>query len=333
MNIQIYRTVVSIDPPAFSIGYGDSIVNIGSCFSEHIGKYMADHKFTIDINPYGQQYNPLSIAQGLARLLEPVPHTASDLVLHQGLYHSMAHHSSFSSDTVEGTLHPINERLSQASSALKQASVLMLTYGTAHVFRHRASGQIVSNCHKLPSSTFDMEMVMADEIVAATSQVLQDIRAINPHIRVILTVSPVRYFAFGHAINTVSKAQLFTAIYQLQRTMNNVYYFPAYELVIDDLRDYRYYADDMLHPSPLAIQYVWERFAETLLHTDTHLIMAEIASILSAIQHRPRHAVGEAHQRFIHTQIAKIDALTAKTGLDLSHEHKVLCNQITKLKR
>ncbi len=319
-----FRTVVKANHPVFAISFEDKLLSIGSCFSENIGRKFSEYKFDIVINPFGQQYNPLSISKGLLRLLNPVDFEAKDLVLHEGLYHSMEHHGSFSRATEGETIALINTELHRASSRLKQAGVLFLTFGSAHVFRYKETGEVVSNCHKIPGNRFEQQLLSMPDIVACLQQALQQLWAKAPSLKVVLTVSPVRYFAFGHYENSVSKSHLFAAIHQLQQQFPRLYYFPAYEMVIDDLRDYRFYKEDMLHPSSQAIEYVWKNLTDVMLSAKAQQLIKEVTAIAHAVKHRPRNPTGEAHQKFLQQTLSKIADLKAEYGLAFDEEETII---------
>ncbi|MBL0308446.1 MAG: GSCFA domain-containing protein [Bacteroidetes bacterium] len=319
-----YRTIVTPPRAPFSLNHQDRIVSIGSCFSENIGKKLNDHKFRINVNPFGQQYNPYSVAIALQRLLQPVPYTESDLVYHNELFHSFDHHGDFSMPTAELTLKGINQNLTQASEDLKRATKLFLTFGTSHVFRLRETGKIVSNCHKLSGSHFERGLLKPEEIVENLEHALQKLIKINSEIQVIFTVSPVRYFAFGHHENSVSKAHLFTAIHALQQTHPKHFYFPAYELVMDDLRDYRFFSEDMLHPNYEATNYVWQALCNTFMDKDCLQLLKSIGEILQAARHRPRHSQSLAHQKFVSQTIKKLEVLENIHSLDFTAERQLL---------
>ena len=276
-----FRTIINPEKFPFTISHKDKIVSIGSCFSENIGKKFNDYKFPTNINPFGQQYNPYSIAKAIERLLKGTPYTKDELLFHDELYHSFDHHGSFSRSSVEEALHVINTNLIRASEDLKNATVLFLTFGTSHVFTLKSivgdntnnGYRIVSNCHKLSGNNFDKRLMMPSEIVEILSKVISELLTVNRQLKIILTVSPVRYFAFGHHENTVSKAHLFSAIHELQQQNSDYFYFPAYELVIDDLRDYRFFSEDMLHPNYQATDYVWEKLCEAMIAPKTLEVM------------------------------------------------------------
>ena len=322
-----FRTIVTPDKPPFTITHADKLISIGSCFSENIGLKFRDYKFSININPFGQQYNPYSIAVAIHRLLEAKPYTAEELVHHDELYHSFDHHGSFSKSTVDDTLQYINGNLQQASTDLKNATLLFLTFGTSHVFTLKESGAYVSNCHKLSGTYFERKVLKPQEIISALRNAIDALRAINPNIKIVATVSPVRYFAFGHHENSVSKAHLFTAINELQEIYNDIYYFPAYELVMDDLRDYRFFAEDMLHPNYQATNYVWEALSNTMLDKKTSGMMKEIDEILLAARHRPRNPNSDAHRKFVQKYITKINEMQTK-GLSFDNELEILKKQL-----
>jgi lysophospholipase L1-like esterase len=301
-----FSTPVKPAKPDFQIHYGMKMISMGSCFSENIGKAFQKYKFDILINPFGQQYNPLSIAYAIDRICHLQVYTETELVQHHELYHSFDHHSDFSKPGLTETKDFINANLVQAHEQLKTSDVLFLTFGTAHVFSLPETEKIVSNCHKLPTSHFSKRMLEVLEIVAALDQAIAQIRNLNPNIQIILTVSPVRYFAFGIEENTLSKSLLFIAIQQLRKLRTDLYYFPAYEIVMDELRDYRYFAEDMLHPNHQATRYVWEVLKETMIDIANRKTMDEVDEIVRAANHKPRNPHSEAHKQFISKYKEKI---------------------------
>ena len=315
-----FRTIVRPAKPPFNLTHQDRIMTIGSCFSENIGNYFERYKFQVNINPFGQQYNPYSITNAINRLLSPVLYFDTDLVHQDELFHSYDHHGSFSRASQEEALEHINFNLQTAAASLREATTLMLTFGTSHYFRLKEGGRVVSNCHKMPGTHFDFELMKPEEIVNELEKTCTALWAINSDLKIILTVSPVRYFAFGHYENSVSKAHLFTAINTLKEKHPQLYYFPAYELIMDDLRDYRFYADDMLHPTQQAIDYVWESITHKLLPPFTQDLLKEIDEIVSGSNHRPRNPKSNAHRVFVDGMLHKIQRLQAQYGLDFKRE-------------
>ncbi len=336
--MKAFRTVVNPEKSPFLISHRDKMVSIGSCFSENIGKKFSDYKFQINVNPFGQQYNPHSIATAIERLLQPVPYTEKDLVFHDELYHSFDHHGSFSRSTAAETLQVINQNLLQASEDLKNATVLFLTFGTSHVFDLKEDGnqkseirnqkiqgaRIVSNCHKLSGTQFEKRLMKPDEIVTVLNSALSKLSTVNRQLSIVFTVSPVRYFAFGHHENTVSKAHLFSAIHELQQQHEAYFYFPAYELVMDDLRDYRFFAEDMLHPNYQATDYVWQKLCAAMLEPKTISLLSDIDELLLAARHKPRNPASEAHKKFVRKSLEKIEKLEKEFPLEFTVERKAL---------
>ncbi len=314
--MKTFRTVVTPAKPQFLITHRDRLFSIGSCFSENIGQRFDNYKFKININPFGQQYNPNSMAEAIERLMAPAPFTAGELILHNEQYHSLVHHGSFSKSTIEETLKGMNESLLKAADDLKQATVLFLTFGTAHVFKWKETGTVVSNCHKLPGNLFEQELMRPDEIASVLQTSFDKLKYLNPKVKIVLTVSPVRYFAFGVYENSVSKSHLFTAIHTLQQSNPELYYFPAYELVMDDLRDYRFFADDMLHPNQQAIDYVWESLSNTFFDNQTRNLLQQIEEVLLALNHRPRNPDSEAHRKFVERNLERMEGLKNSYGIE-----------------
>ncbi len=241
----------------FSVDHSTGIVSLGSCFADEIGERLQEADFHVEQNPFGALYNPASIAAAVRRLMEDRPIGMEDLVEHEGLWHSWHHHGSFSRSTAEETLAVCNDRLHQAHEALKEASLLMVTFGTAWVFERE--GGIVANCHKLPPQMFVRRRMTVEEIVTLWQPLLQELAAYYPKLNVLFTVSPIRHLADGAHGNQLSKSALLLAVNELVGNAR-CHYFPSYEIVLDELRDYRFFDEKMTHPTPLAVDVVWERF-------------------------------------------------------------------------
>ena len=254
----------------FRIDFATGIVSLGSCFSDEVGSRLDEGGFHIKVNPFGTLYNPASIAEALQRVLDDRPIVMDDLVKHEDLWHSWYHHGSFSRSTPGATLMTCNSRLHQAHRALKEADLLMITFGSAWIFE-REGGKVVANCHKLPAQMFERRRMTVEEIVALWQPLLQKLQTYYPTLQVLFSVSPIRHMADGAHGNQLSKATLLLAIDQLMHSDNqalgqsSIHYFPAYEIVLDELRDYRFYGPDMAHPSDLAVEIVWERFQQATM--------------------------------------------------------------------
>lgn len=262
----------------FNIDFASGIVSLGSCFADEVAGRMRESDFRIEINPFGTLYNPASVAEALQRIIDDREISASDLVQHEGLWHSWYHHGSFSHVTPEATLSACNERLHQAHRALRDADLLMLTFGSAWIFEKE--GNVVANCHKMPATMFSRRRMTVEEIVALWAPLLTRLAVCYPNIHVLFSVSPIRHKADGAHGNQLSKSTLLLAVDRLLSTTHYplpAYYFPAYEIVLDELRDYRFFDPDMVHPSPLAVDVVWERFQcsimEPAVRQQAHLNM------------------------------------------------------------
>lgn len=280
---------------------------------------MLQAKLPVTVNPFGILFNPASIASTIERLQTGVPFSENDLILSGDLWVSLAHHGRFSSSDKTQTLEQINQALRQGSEAIAQADYLILTLGTAWVYRYKQTGKIVANCHKLPASAFERFRLEAEEIVTLLEKALQ------PYLNnkyVLLTVSPVRHLGDGLVENQLSKSTLIVAAARLQeRHPDTVCYFPAYEILMDELRDYRFYQPDMAHPSDVAVQYVWERFSETALSPTCRTILQRIDALNRAMEHRPINPHSEAHRQFRARMKAEAEQLQAEFPyLDFSTE-------------
>lgn len=306
-------THISIPKAPFAFSHTEQTVLLGSCFAENIGKKLEENKFRIDLNAFGTLYNPSSIAGAIRMLLRPEPFTGNDLFRHEGVYHSFSHHSRFSSPSETECLEKINSRLFASADRIRKARRMIVTFGTAWVYRLKSSEQIVSNCHKLPERMFDRSMLTVDGIVAEWKRLLLSLWEENPELKVLFTVSPIRHWRDGAHGNQLSKATLLLAIDGLQKEFpEQIAYFPAYEIMMDELRDYRFYADDMMHPSPQAVEYIWERFMESMLSREAQGILKEWKEIQKAIHHKPFQPESDAYRHFISQTLLKIERLNEK---------------------
>ncbi len=325
MKIQPFRTVVPLEKSPRQMGHRDRIFCVGSCFTEHIGGRLAAGKFPVLTNPFGIVYNPISMASCLEKLLAGEPFQTSELVENQGLWHSWQHHGQFSKPDREAAAEAMNEAVRCAAEFLKTTNWLLLTFGSATVFSLRASGQVVANCHKFPQSIFEKRRLSVAEVVAAVEPVLQKLRAQLPDLQVLLTVSPVRHLRDGFAENQRSKATLLLACAELAERLPGCQYFPAYELVLDDLRDYRFFEADMVHPTAQAAEYVWQFFGETYFSGQTQGLLARVEKVAAAAKHRAFNPETEQHKAFVVKQLDEIERLEREfPGLDFSAEKAAL---------
>ena len=311
--------------------HADRLMLLGSCFATEMGARLLDAKFRCDVNPYGVLYNPLSIASALREIAAGKEYGAEELFFYRECWHSPMHHGDFSSPDVEETLQHINGRLREAHAAFPQLDKLLLTFGTAWVYESKETGKVVSNCHKLPEANFTRRKLSVEEVVAEYQPLLSDWFARNPKLKVLFTVSPIRHIRDGLHANQLSKATLLLAIERLQALFpQRLFYFPAYELLLDELRDYRFYAEDLVHPSAVAVRYVWERFSQTCFSAESLRIVEESEKICKALSHKPFRPEAEEYKRFLGQIVLKINQLNGKYPyLDFQKE-KEICH--TRLK-
>jgi hypothetical protein len=295
----MFSTKVQLPAPAYQLSHSNNILTLGSCFSENIGKKLHEGCFNVDVNPFGVLYNPFSIRNALLNLLRNRRFSEADLFFHNDLWNSFSHSSLFSGISPEKTLETINRRMESACSLFRHIDYLLITFGTAWVYESAATGELVANCHKLPSQKFIRYRLSVEDIVAAYGEIIPQIQLLHPDVKILFTVSPIRHWKDGAHENNISKGILLLAIDKLQQLFGNADYFPAYEIMLDELRDYRYYADDMLHPSALAVNYIWEKFSDIYFSENTKEIVSEIASLKNDLNHRALHPETKAHQAFL----------------------------------
>ncbi len=280
------NTAVTADMQGFRLGYNNKVLLMGSCFTENMGQKMESLHFGTMLNPFGILYNPLSMAEAMRRSLENCWIDESVLVNYEELWHSWLHHGAFSRRDRQECLVACNERIAEANRFLESCDTIILTFGSAWCYRLKENGMVVANCHKVPASNFEKTLLTVDEIVEIWKPLVQRLR--EKEMRILFTISPVRHWAYGAHGNQLGKAVLFLAVERLMQ-QEGTYYFPAYEIVMDELRDYRFFADDMLHPSPLAEKIVWQRFQESCMDRETISRCEQIESENKKLAHRIIH--------------------------------------------
>jgi len=294
----LLQTKVSIPSPGFEINHTDALFLIGSCFADSVGLRLDRSKFDTTINPFGVLYNPASIVQDINLLLEKENFGESELNFYNEFWLSFNHHTSFSAASKEECLEGINSAFIRSKQAFRHASYIVITLGTAWAYRSVKTGQIVANCHKMPAREFTREYLSPLKIVDLLSPMLSNIKKANNKVKFIFTVSPIRHWKDGAIENARSKAALLLAIKELENSFADLYYFPVYEIFMDELRDYRYYASDMLHPSDFAVDYIWEIFQRTFFSNQTILLVEEINKIIKSFEHRPLNTSAESFKIF-----------------------------------
>ncbi|PQJ11606.1 GSCFA domain-containing protein [Flavipsychrobacter stenotrophus] len=280
------------------IAYKDAILLTGSCFTEHIADRLIQHKFNVVSNPNGILFNPLSVADSLNGYIDNKQYTEADVFRLNELWNSWDHHTRFSHVSAEAAVEGINQSQLQAHLQIKKANHLIITLGSSFQYYLKESGKPVANNHRAPSQWFEKRLLSVEQITTTLKTTIEKLLTVNPGIQIIFTISPVRHIRDGVVENNRSKARLIEAVHQLCDTFSCAYYFPAYELLIDILRDYRYYDIDFVHPNFLATSYVWERVVECAMNEDTIALMKQVNEIAIAAKHRPRFPDTQAHQKF-----------------------------------
>jgi hypothetical protein len=293
------QTIVPIPAPNFNIAHTDKILTIGSCFAQNMSEYLTERKFQVVTNPFGILYNPLSIARNLTAIIENKTYQEADLFHHNERWNSFDHHSNFSFFDKKTTLENINGHIKKAHQQLLEANVLMITLGTAFTYFKKNDQNPVANCHKLPAKEFEKKLVPVTEIVGKLSEVLEKILAKKPNLKIIFTLSPIRHIRDGIIENQQSKATLLLALHELKTKFQTAYYFPSYEIVLDELRDYRFYGSDLVHLNETGLEYIWQRFSATFFEKITLERVQQFQKITKAFHHRPFHPTSEQHLLFL----------------------------------
>lgn len=303
------RTVFDIPGSRLKLDYETFSLWLGSCFTENIGSRLKDLKFPAEVNPFGVLYNPVSIKNSIDILIERRIFTESDLNFGNGLWFSFSHHSSFSHADRDTCLKYINESIDRSSRVLEKAASIFITFGTARVYRLRETSATVSNCHKLPHGRFNHMLLGVDEIVNLFIPLINRLKSFNSRLRIVFTVSPVRHWKDGATGNQVSKSTLILAVSKLVEVFDNVGYFPAYEIVMDDLRDYRFYEKDMLHINDQGVDYIWERFVKSFIDADAQSLMKDVAKIMQGMRHRPFNPHSREYRNFLQNLLGEISKI------------------------
>ena len=302
----LFRTVVDVPESRHKLDYETPSLWMGSCFTGNIGCRLKQLKFPTEVNPFGVIYNPESIRNSLSFLLEKRLFTEKDLHSGNDLWYSFYHHSTYSHPDRKICLQKINESIEKASRLLKNARFLFITFGTARVYQLKETGEIVSNCHKLPHKMFRHILMDVDKIFSSYKMLIEKLQEFNPELKLVFTLSPVRHWKDGATGNQVSKSTLMLAIAKLTGIFDNVTYFPAYEIVMDELRDYRFYEEDMLHINKQGVDYIWEKFMNSFLAPHTQSLVKDITAIIQGVGHRPFNPATEKHRVFLNRLLERI---------------------------
>ena len=306
MQLQLTLDIPRLPRP---LTYTDKILLVGSCFTDHMSERLEQHKFEVLASPHGILFNPMSVADSLNSYLDDKQYTSADLFPLNELWNSWEHHTRFSHINRESALEGIKASQKEASAFIKDADWIMITLGSAFQYFLKETGKGVANNHRGPAQWFEKRLLTVETITNALGETLEKIFAMNPKANILFTISPVRHVRDGVVDNNRSKARLIEAVHQLCDKYEAAHYFPAYELVIDILRDHRFYDIDFVHPNYMATSYVWEQFVTACIDAPTKDLMRQVHEISIARKHRPRFPETEAHQKFKAAYVAKIKGL------------------------
>ena len=302
------QTTIPLEPASKQFGYEDKLLLLGSCFAENIGTKLKYGKLQATVNPYGILFHPLAIERVLQDVYNNTGIGEETVFELEGVWKSFIAHSRLNSSSKGGLIDKLKEAQEILKKAIVQASHVCITLGTAWVYQHKASGIAVANCHKVPQKEFVKGLLPIEEIVASLKRQCTIIQQLNPKAHIVFTISPVRHLKDGFVENTQSKAHLISAVHQVVDAQK-IHYFPAYELMMDELRDYRFYTSDMLHPNEQAIQYIWEKFIEVYAFAKAKTTLKEVEAIQCGLEHRPFNPETDAHQKFLQNLRTRIATL------------------------
>jgi hypothetical protein len=320
-----FRTSVSCGSPNHLIGLKSPVLTIGSCFADAIGNRLKINKIFTRPNPFGVIYNPHSIHKALEYAVLKSSASESTFLQNNERFLNYDFHSELSASSKEELNLLLESSIHETHQFIKSSQWLIITYGTAWVYQRHDDGEIVANCHKMPGNLFSKSLLTHRKMIESFDLLYKDLKKLNPSIQIILTVSPVRHVKDTLELNSVSKSVLRLACHTLSTSYDDVHYFPAYEIMMDDLRDYRFYKADMIHPSAVAEEYIWEKFIDTYIDNELKKFLLEWKSILAALAHKPFHQHTTAHQNFLGTLLKKLDAL--KTQVNVEEEIRLLKSQ------
>lgn len=302
----ILQTEIKIQPIDQPIAYGDGLIFLGSCFADEVGGICRGLGFNALVNPFGVLYNPASIAQSLERLYSGTPFSHKEVIrVGEGQYCTFSHNTAFWNVSESALLEQVNQSLVKAHAYFEKSKWVILSLGTSWAFRDKETQKVVSNCHKLPAARFERVFLSVEQSVRCLSEIVQQ----HPEKRFIFTVSPLRHVKDGLHENQLSKAALLLAVDEVCKAFNNAHYFPAYEILLDELRDYRFYKEDMVHPTEQAVRYIWERFVDFAIDPKEKPAMKAAAELRQMLQHRPLFPESEAYKRFEQLKEKKINEL------------------------
>ena len=298
-----FRTQIPISKSNSPIDYNSKILSIGSCFAENMAEKFDYFKFQNETNPFGIIFNSVSIEKLFERVCKEQWFEEKDVFFHNERWHSFDVHSDLSNADRQELLETLNKAILETNKQLKEATHIIITFGTSWIYRNLEKDEVVANCHKVPQKQFSKELLSIEVIQKSIQNTIEAIQVLNPNINFIFTISPVRHIKDGFVENQLSKSHLFTALHQVLKTHNSKLiahnYFPSYEIMMDELRDYRFYNEDMLHPNQIAIDYIWKLFSENYVSEESVQVMKEVDEIQKSLRHRSFNPESEQHQKFL----------------------------------
>lgn len=315
-SIMNFRTNIQLKPEHNQLDYDSKLLLIGSCFSENISKKLAYYKFQIKSNPFGILFNPIAIETFITNAINNTVYTEKNLFQLNERWHCFDAHSDLSSVDKNEILQNLNSAIQLTNKQIIESSHIVITLGTAWAYRFIETDTIVGNCHKVPQKKFLKALLSVEEVLASLENMCALIKDVNPTVTIIFTLSPVRHLKDGFVENSQSKAHLLSAIHQIVDSRNRQFYFPSYEIMLDDLRDYRFYTIDMVHPNETAINYIWEQFKLVWIAEKSHQIMNEVETIQKGLAHKPFNASSMQHQIFLENLNQKMKLLKTNNNID-----------------
>jgi hypothetical protein len=308
----VFRTLITPEPSKKQLKPGSHVLFIGSCFAEHVGKRMKDYCFNSIINPFGTLYNPVSISNAITILIKKKLFIETDLHYSGNKWFSFYHNTGFSHDNTEECLQKINKAVKEAASFFTKTDYIFITPGTAWVYEYKKNRQVVSNCHKLPANQFIRRRLTMEEVVAVFNAMIKQIRSVLPAVTLVFSVSPVRHWKDGAHGNQLSKSVLLLAIDEVVKNNQATEYFNSYELVMDDLRDYRFYASDMIHLNQPCIDYIWDNFVKTYFSEEAQQYIKDIHQLVTDCKHRPVDILSKEYACFLNKTYQKLVSVSKR---------------------
>jgi uncharacterized protein YqgV (UPF0045/DUF77 family) len=323
-----FRTELILPESDRKISHSQKILGIGSCFVDSIGEKLEESKFQVLLNPFGTLFHPLAIENALARIHSLTFYSQDEIFKYKDLHFSWDHHSSFSQTTMKATLEKVNSELEMANNFMQNADCFILTFGTSWVYKLKELGLFVANCHKVPNPNFQKYLLTDTQIKSSIKNCFNLIFDINPNAQIITTISPVRHTKDGIVENNISKSRLISNLCDVAMQYDKVDYFPSFEIMMDDLRDYRFYKDDLIHPNEMALQYIWEKFSDAYFEESTKERIKIAKKINLSLAHRPMNTNTTSYKEFLYKTQKNIESVEGNFPKDSFMMEKLLLRKL-----